>query len=46
MTKLSLDMGLKALISEHQHYVAKKRGVVNGDFVVGKGRSRLKFEEK
>ena len=46
MTKLSLDMGLKALISEQQHYVAKKRGVVNGDFVVGKGRSRLNLEEK
>ena len=46
MTNLSLDMGLKALISEHQNYVAKKRGVVNGDFVVGKGRSRLNLEEK
>lgn len=46
MTKLSLDMGMKALISEHQQYSAKKRGVINGDYMVGSGRSRINLEEK
>ena len=46
MTKLSLDMAIKAVISEHQEYSAKKKGVVNGDFVVGQGRSRVNLEEK
>ena len=46
MTKLSLDMAIKAIIVEHQEYAAKKIGVVNGDFIVGKGRSRLNMEDR
>ena len=46
MTKLALDMGMKAIIAEHNQYSAKRKGVLNGDFLVGSGRSRLNLEEK
>ena len=46
MTNMAIDVGMQAIIAEHQEQAERKRGVLNGDFLVGKGRSRCDLNEK